>query len=82
MHLHISDVLLIVISVFIPPLPVMIRRGTLSKDTAINLALLFVGFVPCVIHTWVMLGKLLQSHHPLSRKQPSSNYGAVEEGTV
>lgn len=50
-----TDFVLVVLALFIPPLPVMIRRGICSADTVINIALCCLGILPGVIHSWYII---------------------------
>lgn len=63
-----SDLLLIVLSVFFPPLPVWIRRGVCSKDSAINILLCILGFVPGLIHAWYIIAKYPPYYHQSETK--------------
>lgn len=65
-----SDLLLIVLSVFFPPLPVWIRRGICSKDSAINILLCILGFIPGLIHAWYIIAK----YPPYSHQSESKVY--------
>ncbi|KAI5960263.1 hypothetical protein CANMA_004043 [Candida margitis] len=68
MCICLSDLLLIVLSVFFPPLPVWIRRGVCSKDSAINILLCILGFIPGLIHAWYIIAKYPPySHHSESK---------------
>ncbi|KAK1921951.1 hypothetical protein DB88DRAFT_496686 [Papiliotrema laurentii] len=51
-----SDVLLYFIALFIPPIPVFIKRGC-GADLLINLILWFLGWIPGVIHGWYIISK-------------------------
>ncbi|EGW32828.1 uncharacterized protein SPAPADRAFT_60171 [Spathaspora passalidarum NRRL Y-27907] len=52
-----SDLILILLSVFFPPLPVWIRRGICSCDSLINIALCILGYFPGLIHSWYIIAK-------------------------
>ncbi|CCC72073.1 hypothetical protein NCAS_0J00940 [Naumovozyma castellii] len=45
-----KDVLLGVLSVFIPPIPVIMRKGFFSRDCLLNLLLFILFFFPAIIH--------------------------------
>lgn len=50
-----NKLLLIILSIIIPPVAVAIKRG-LGVDLIINIVLCFLGFLPGVIHAlWVSL---------------------------
>ena len=53
----ISDLLLVVLSIFLPPLPVWIRRGVCSADSWINILLCILGYFPGLIHSWYIIAK-------------------------
>lgn len=57
MCLCLSDLFLIVLSVFFPPLPVWIRRGCCSCDSWINIALCMLGYFPGLIHSWYIIAR-------------------------
>ncbi|KAI5952524.1 hypothetical protein KGF54_003391 [Candida jiufengensis] len=57
MCLCLSDLCLIVLSIFFPPLPVWIRRGVCSTDSLINILLCMLGFFPGLIHSWYIIAK-------------------------
>ncbi|GMM36037.1 Sna4 protein [Saccharomycopsis crataegensis] len=50
-----SDIILVIISLFLPPVPVLIRRGICSADFFINIALCCLGFLPGLIHSWYII---------------------------
>lgn len=52
-----SDICLIVVSVFFPPLPVWIRRGLCTCDSLINILLCMLGYFPGLIHSWYIIAK-------------------------
>lgn len=62
-----SDVLLIILSLFVPPIAVAIRRGLFSADFVINVALCILGFVPGLIHAFYLLAK-----YPRRSSEPAS----------
>ncbi|AQZ11880.1 SNA3 (YJL151C) [Zygosaccharomyces parabailii] len=45
-----NDVVLMLLGVFIPPIPVLIRRGFFSRDFLLNLLLFLLFFFPAIIH--------------------------------
>jgi len=51
-----SDVLLYFIAIFVPPLPVLLKRG-LGADFCINILLWILGWIPGVIHSWYIISK-------------------------
>lgn len=48
--MHARDWFLVLIAIFIPPIPVAVKRG-LSADLAINIALSILGFLPGLLHS-------------------------------
>lgn len=50
-----DDLLLIILAVFIPPVPVIIRKGFCSKDSLINLLLFMILFFPATIHSFYVI---------------------------
>lgn len=57
MCLCVSDLCLVLVSVFFPPLPVWIRRGFCSCDSLINILLCLLGYLPGLIHSWYIIAK-------------------------
>merc|ERR1712169_28768 len=51
-----ADVLLYFLALFLPPVPVFIKRGC-GADLLINIALDFLGWIPGVIHAWYIISK-------------------------
>lgn len=45
-----SDIWLILLSVFVPPVPVLIRKGFFSRDFLLNLLLFVFFFIPAIAH--------------------------------
>lgn len=52
-----SDLCLVVLLIFFPPLPVWIRRGVCSADAWINILLCILGYFPGLIHSWYIIAK-------------------------
>ncbi|GMM53084.1 Sna2 protein [Starmerella bacillaris] len=52
-----TDILLILISIFLAPLAVAIRRGVCTADFIINIALCCLGYIPGVVHAWYIISK-------------------------
>lgn len=52
-----SDLCLVVLLIFFPPLPVWIRRGVCSADGWINILLCILGYFPGLIHSWYIIAK-------------------------
>ncbi|GMM57604.1 Sna3 protein [Maudiozyma humilis] len=50
-----DDLLLVILAVFVPPVPVIIRRGLCNKDTLLNLLLFMVLFFPATIHSFYVI---------------------------
>ena len=50
-----DDLLLIILAVFIPPVPVIIRKGFCSKDSLLNLLLFMILFFPATIHSFYVV---------------------------
>ncbi|KAA8916680.1 hypothetical protein TRICI_001178 [Trichomonascus ciferrii] len=51
------DILLALLGLFVPPLPVAIKRGLFSLDTLLNLILCLLGGLPGVLHCWYIIVK-------------------------
>lgn len=45
-----SDVWMLILSVFVPPIPVLIRRGFFSRDFLLNVLLFVMFFIPAIAH--------------------------------
>lgn len=50
-----EDLLLIVLSVFVPPVVVIIRKGFFSRDFLLNLLLFLIFFFPAIIHAFYVV---------------------------
>lgn len=78
--MHARDWFLVFIAVFIPPIPVAVKRG-LSMDLAINIALSFLGYFPGLIHSLyiISLYPYRETYAALGGDGHNnrSNYGAV-----
>lgn len=51
-----SDVLLYFLALFIPPVPVFVKRGC-GADVLINILLWVLGWIPGVIHAFYIISK-------------------------
>ena len=51
-----SDVLLYFIALFVPPVPVFLKRGC-GADILINICLWILGWIPGVIHAWYIISR-------------------------
>ncbi len=51
-----SDVLLYFLALFIPPVPVFLKRGC-GADILINICLWILGWIPGVIHAWYIISR-------------------------
>lgn len=58
-----TDLLLVIVAVFFPPIPVAIRRGVCSADFFINVALCCLGFLPGLIHAFYIISKYPGDEH-------------------
>ena len=63
-----DDLILIVLSVFIPPVSVIIRKGFFSRDFLLNLLLFLIFFFPAVIHAFYVI-------YETSTQRPYNNTG-------
>jgi uncharacterized membrane protein YqaE (UPF0057 family) len=45
-----NKVILVILCLFIPPLAVYLKKGTIDNDFWINLVLTFLGGIPGVLH--------------------------------
>jgi len=50
------DVLLYFVALFVPPVPVLLKRGP-GADFCINILLWIFGWIPGVIHAWYIISK-------------------------
>ncbi|KAK5779798.1 YqaE/Pmp3 family membrane protein PWA37_001014 [Arxiozyma heterogenica] len=50
-----DDLILIVLSIFIPPVAVIIRKGFFSRDFLLNLLLFLIFFFPAIIHAFYVI---------------------------
>ncbi|CAH2450373.1 hypothetical protein PP7435_CHR4-1147 [Komagataella phaffii CBS 7435] len=81
--MHSRDWFLAVIGFFLPPLAVFIKRGFLSGDFWINVALCILGYLPGLLHSWYII-----SCYPYESKssyrgvtipgRESQSYGAIQ----
>ncbi|OWB66730.1 hypothetical protein B5S33_g5327 [[Candida] boidinii] len=53
--MHARDWLLAFVGIFLPPVPVALKRGICSADFWINIALMLLGFLPALIHCWYII---------------------------
>ncbi|KAF9788518.1 hypothetical protein BJ322DRAFT_1106505 [Thelephora terrestris] len=51
-----NDVCLYFIALFVPPLPVALKRG-FGAEFCINILLWIFGWIPGVIHSWYIISK-------------------------
>ncbi|CAE6538731.1 unnamed protein product [Rhizoctonia solani] len=51
-----NNVLLYFLALLFPPIPVFIKRGC-SADVFINILLCVLGWIPGVIHAWLIISK-------------------------
>jgi len=56
MPLSTKDILLLILALFIPPLPVFIKRGC-GADFLINILLTLLGAIPGILHAWWVVFK-------------------------
>ncbi|ODV81660.1 uncharacterized protein CANTADRAFT_87630 [Suhomyces tanzawaensis NRRL Y-17324] len=49
------DWFLVLIGFFLPPVPVLIKRGFFSADFWINILLCVLGFIPGLIHSYYII---------------------------
>ncbi|CAN6619938.1 hypothetical protein TRVA0_007S04016 [Trichomonascus vanleenenianus] len=56
-HLLTTDLLLALLALFVPPFPVIIKRGLFTVDTLLNVALTMLGGIPGVAHAWYIILK-------------------------
>lgn len=55
--MYIYDWFLVVVSIFVPPITVWLKRGFFTKDFLINVLLLLFGFIPSLIHSLYIISK-------------------------
>lgn len=53
--MHARDWLLVLIGFFIPPIPVLVKRGIASPDFWINILLCLLGFIPGLLHCYYII---------------------------
>ncbi|PIA16621.1 UPF0057-domain-containing protein [Coemansia reversa NRRL 1564] len=58
-----SEVLLLILAFFLPPVAVFIRRGC-TADLLINIGLTILGWIPGVIHSWYVILRSSRPHGP------------------
>ncbi|ETW76020.1 stress-induced hydrophobic peptide [Heterobasidion irregulare TC 32-1] len=51
-----SDVILYFLAIFIPPIPVFMKRAC-GADLLINILLWILGWIPGVLHAWYIISK-------------------------
>lgn len=78
-----GDLILVIISVFFPPLSVWIKRGLCSADGFINIALCMLGYLPGLIHSWYIISKYSWHereyyYEDLERQGPRSSHRGGE----
>ncbi|SMN22847.1 similar to Saccharomyces cerevisiae YJL151C SNA3 Integral membrane protein localized to vacuolar intralumenal vesicles [Maudiozyma saulgeensis] len=69
-----DDLLLIILAVFIPPVPVIIRKGFCSKDSLLNILLFMILFFPATIHSFYIVYES-SKERDLERDNSSSTVG-------
>ncbi|KAK6200064.1 uncharacterized protein RJT21DRAFT_120967 [Scheffersomyces amazonensis] len=55
--MHARDWFLVFIGFFLPPIPVLVKRGVLSADFWINILLCILGFLPGLLHSFYIISK-------------------------
>ncbi|KAH3684002.1 hypothetical protein WICPIJ_005025 [Wickerhamomyces pijperi] len=77
--MHSKDWFLVFIAIFLPPVPVLIKRGFFSADFAINILLLILGFFPGLLHALYIISEYPYTEAPGGglTGNASSGYGAV-----
>ncbi|KAJ1953690.1 hypothetical protein GGI12_005964, partial [Dipsacomyces acuminosporus] len=51
-----TDILLLILAVFFPPLTAFFKRG-FGSDFVINIGLTILGFLPGLLHAWYLVFK-------------------------
>ncbi|ODV66202.1 hypothetical protein HYPBUDRAFT_153664 [Hyphopichia burtonii NRRL Y-1933] len=76
--MHARDWFLVLLAIFIPPIPVAVKRG-LSIDLAINIALCILGFLPGLIHACyvISLFPYQEGYTALGDGENHHHYGAT-----
>ena len=46
-----NKLLLIILSLFLPPVAVFLKKAGVGKDLVINIILCFIFFIPAIIHS-------------------------------
>ncbi|CDH09267.1 related to Protein SNA3 [Zygosaccharomyces bailii ISA1307] len=75
-----NDVVLMLLGVFIPPIPVLIRRGFFSRDFLLNLLLFLLFFFPAIIHAGYVIYETSQERQ--TGYEAVSNQEAQESSSM
>lgn len=65
-----DDLFLVILSVFLPPIPVWIRKGFFSKASLLNCILFLLFFFPAILHALYVI-------HETSSQRGSGTYASV-----
>lgn len=75
-----SDLLLAVLAIFLPPFPVLVKRG-FSLDLVLNIVLMCLGGFPGIVHSWYIIVKYKDDGIPVvSDMLPFSGSGTSSGG--
>lgn len=77
--MHAKDWFLVFVAIFLPPVPVIIKRGFFSADFAINILLLILGFFPGLLHALYIISEYPYTEAPGGGGLTGNNqgYGSV-----
>lgn len=76
--MHARDWFLVFIGFFIPPIPVLIKRGFCSADFWINILLCLLGFFPGLLHCYyIILSYPYDEHRHVHLFSGDDGYGAA-----
>ncbi|CCK69364.1 Sna3p KNAG_0C02530 [Huiozyma naganishii CBS 8797] len=64
-----QDIILMCLGVFIPPVPVIMRKGFWSRDTLLSFLLTIIFYFPAIVHSAYVI-------YETSTQRPNSNSGA------
>lgn len=53
--MHAQDWFMVFIGFFLPPIPVLVKRGFFSADFLINVVLCILGFFPGLLHCYYII---------------------------
>ena len=73
------DVLLMVLSVFLPPITVWVRRGFFSRDFLLNLLLFVLFFFPAIFHAAYVIYETSEERQSSYESVPNQEEGSESQ---